>query len=203
MNAIKRRIWIGVATFGLLALAGAFAPAAAQVPNNSGLYGFYARNPSGLYTTRGQINAYNYGLARYYYDTGKYGFGGRPGLTWFGLPTMFADWYAVPYHYYASNPLMWGNPYGGYYPYPYYAYPQTTYNVTYDVGSQLKGAAAVYSAQGDFLIKQQEAARMAEETRALRLDNLEKAFDRAVNGYVRPSGSAAPAGVTVTPRAGY
>jgi|GEM_PF-5613706 len=95
----------------------------------------------------------------------------------------------TPGYGYGYNSAYWW-PYGGgyspyysgYYPYSWY-YPYNygvNYNISYNPSEYLEGAASVYNAQGNFLVKKAEAEKLQAEARSAQLENQRKAFDQAL-----------------------
>jgi hypothetical protein len=128
-------------------------PATGNAPRGGMTRGYYAQ--SGF--TRGQV-ANTYGAMGYFpgaLTTPGYGYGvGWPSYGGYG--------------YYPG----WGS---GYY------YGQNyNYNYNYNPSEYLQGAADVYNAQGNFLVKQAEAQKISAEAKAAQLENQRKAFDQAL-----------------------
>ncbi|MCS6977754.1 MAG: hypothetical protein NZM31_12215 [Gemmatales bacterium] len=97
-----------------------------------------------------------------------YGFGYNSSYWW----NMYRPWAPIVYPYY---------PYYPYYPPGWWGYyPPVTYNFTYNPSDYLQGAAAVYNAQGAFLVKQAEAQRLQAEAEAIRLENRRRAAEQAL-----------------------
>lgn len=74
----------------------------------------------------------------------------------------------------------WGPWWGWYIPPTWGWWPPVTYNFTYNPSEYLQGAAAVYNAQGAFLVKQAEAQRIQAEAESIRQENRRRALEQAM-----------------------
>lgn len=97
--------------------------------------------------------------------------GYRPGgllLPGYGLGWQHAYWWHSPW----VRPWWWSP--------VWQPWPMVNYNVTVNPAEYLQGAAAVYNAQGTFLVRQAEAQRIRAEAEALRQENRRRAVEQAL-----------------------